>query len=100
MDAPRRELSSGGLESVVVLLVHWEIVFLSAQTLTLNPAVGKRCGAMAKREKRKEGLEEMSHTYSSFSLKKEVSPYYLLHRDITHMTMCLHIYKPTQDCVF
>ena len=39
MDYPRRELSNGRLESVVTLLVRWQIVFLSAQTLALNPAV-------------------------------------------------------------
>ena len=38
-DSPRQELSNGGLKSVVTLLVRWQIVFLSAQTLTLNPAV-------------------------------------------------------------
>ena len=37
--SPRRELSKGGLESVVTLLVCWQIVFLSSQTLKLNPAV-------------------------------------------------------------
>ena len=39
LDSPRRELSNGGLKSVVTLLVRWQINFLSAQTLTLNPAV-------------------------------------------------------------
>ena len=39
LDSPRREFSNGGLEIVVVLLVCWQIIFLSAQTLTLNPAV-------------------------------------------------------------
>ena len=39
LDSPRRELSNGGLEIVVALLVCWQINFLSAQTLTLNPAV-------------------------------------------------------------
>ena len=37
--SPRRELSNGGLEIFVALLVHWQINFLLAQTLTLNPAV-------------------------------------------------------------
>ena len=41
LDSPRRELSNGGLKSVVALLVRWQINFLSAQTLTLNPAVGE-----------------------------------------------------------
>ena len=41
LDSPRRELSNGGLKSVVTLLVRWQINFLSAQTLTLNPAVAK-----------------------------------------------------------
>ena len=27
MDSPRQELSNGGLESVVTLLVRWQIVF-------------------------------------------------------------------------
>ena len=39
LDSPCRELSNGGLKFVVVLLVCWQINFLSAQTLTLNPAV-------------------------------------------------------------
>ena len=39
LNSPRPELSSGGLKSVVTLLVRWQIIFLSAQTLTLNPAV-------------------------------------------------------------
>ena len=39
LDSPRRELSNGGLKSVVTLLVRWQINFLSAQMLTLNPAV-------------------------------------------------------------
>ena len=39
LDSPRRELSNGGLKIVVTLLVRWQINFLSAQTLTLNPAV-------------------------------------------------------------
>ena len=41
LDSPCRELSNGGLESVVKLLVSWKINLLSAQTLTLNPAVVK-----------------------------------------------------------
>ena len=39
LDSPHQELSNGGLKSVVTLLVCWQINFLSAQTLTLNPAV-------------------------------------------------------------
>ena len=39
LDSLRRELSNGGLEIVVALLVRWQIIFLSAQTLTLDPAV-------------------------------------------------------------
>ena len=39
LDSPRRELSNSGPKSVVTLLVRWQIIFLSAQTLTLNPAV-------------------------------------------------------------
>ena len=30
VDSPRRELSSGGLESVVTLLVRWQINYLFA----------------------------------------------------------------------
>ena len=48
LDSPRQELSNGGLKSVVTLLVCWQINFLSAQTLTLNPAVW-----MAKQRKRR-----------------------------------------------
>ena len=33
LDSPHRELSNGGLKSVVTLLVRWQINFLSAQTL-------------------------------------------------------------------
>ena len=32
LDSPRRDLSNGGLKSVVALLVRWQIIFLSAQT--------------------------------------------------------------------
>ena len=39
LDSPRRELSNGGLKSVVTLLVRWQINFLSAQMLIGNPAV-------------------------------------------------------------
>ena len=39
LNSPCRELSNGGLEIVVALLVRQQINFLSAQTLTLNPAV-------------------------------------------------------------
>ena len=39
LNSPRRELSNGGLKSVVTLLVCWKFIFLSAQTLTLNSAV-------------------------------------------------------------
>ena len=39
LDSPRQDLSNGGLKNVVTLLVRWQINFLSAQTLTLNPAV-------------------------------------------------------------
>ena len=31
LDSPRRELSNGGLESVVAPLVRWQIDFLSAR---------------------------------------------------------------------
>ena len=31
LDSPRRELSNGGLGIVVALLVHWQIIFLSAR---------------------------------------------------------------------
>ena len=31
LDSPCRELSNGGLKSVVTLLVRWQIVFLSAR---------------------------------------------------------------------
>ena len=31
LDSPRRELSNGGLKSVVALLVRWQINFLSAR---------------------------------------------------------------------
>ena len=31
LDSPRRELSNGGLKSVVALLVCWQIDFLSAR---------------------------------------------------------------------
>ena len=31
LDSPRRELSNGGLKSVVTLLVRWQIIFLSAR---------------------------------------------------------------------
>ena len=30
LDSPRRELSNGGLKSVVTLLIHWQIISLSA----------------------------------------------------------------------
>ena len=39
LNSPRRELSNGGLKIVVALLDRWQIIFLSAQTLALNPAV-------------------------------------------------------------
>ena len=32
LDSPRRELSNGGLKSVVTLLVRWQIDFLCAST--------------------------------------------------------------------
>ena len=32
LDSPRRELSNGGLESVVTLLVRWQIDYLCAST--------------------------------------------------------------------
>ena len=32
LDSLRQELSNGGLEIVVALLVCWQIIFLSAQT--------------------------------------------------------------------
>ena len=32
LDSPRRELSNGGHETIVALLVHWQINFWSAQT--------------------------------------------------------------------
>ena len=41
LNSPCQELSNGGFKSVVTLLVRWQIIFLSAQTLTLNPAVRK-----------------------------------------------------------
>ena len=31
LDSPRREVSNGGLKSVVTLLVRWQIDFLSAR---------------------------------------------------------------------
>ena len=31
LNSPRRELSNGGLESVVTFLVRWQIIFLSAR---------------------------------------------------------------------
>ena len=39
VNSPSQELSNGGLRVVVALLVCWKIIFLSAQTLTLYPAV-------------------------------------------------------------
>ena len=43
LDSPRWELSIGGLKSVVSLLIRWQIIFLLAQTLMLNPAVIEFC---------------------------------------------------------
>ena len=45
LNSPRREFSYGGLKIVVVLLVCWKINYLSAQTLTLNPAVSQGLAA-------------------------------------------------------
>ena len=39
LDSPRRELSNGGLKSVVTLLVRWHVIFVGSYW-TSNPAVG------------------------------------------------------------
>ena len=42
LDSPRWGLSNDGLESVVTLLVRWEINYSCASPGKSNPAVGRR----------------------------------------------------------
>ena len=77
MDSPRRELSSGGLESVVTLLVRWQINYLFASP------------------RKKIQLYERIHSFASWNLKTKIKKF-----NLPWFLYCLFVLDSYFFCVF